>query len=131
MLLYGQEDDDFAYEDEHIEMESENQEHDDLDEREFDTEGAVIRGEAKSPVPTTISTLPRPAPKPTLAGTVPDANGHGLLQSHPPLRITSANASGLGLRGRLEPVSGPPNQNPIAGRARTKLAETSPKGLSE
>ena len=36
VAINGEEDDDFAYEDEHIELESENQEYDDLAESEFE-----------------------------------------------------------------------------------------------
>lgn len=49
MPIEGQEDDDFAYEDEHIEMESDNQEYGDLDEREFDSRSTLIRAELISP----------------------------------------------------------------------------------
>lgn len=48
MPIDGQEDDDFAYEDEHIEMESDNQEYGDLDEREFDSRSTLIRAEVRS-----------------------------------------------------------------------------------
>jgi len=51
MPVYGQEDDDFAYQDEHIEMESDNQEHDDLGETEFDSDPALITAAARLPVP--------------------------------------------------------------------------------
>jgi len=49
MLIDRQEDDDFAYEDEHIEMESDNQEYGDLDEREFDSPSTLSRAEVRSP----------------------------------------------------------------------------------
>lgn len=49
MPIDGHEDDDFAYEDEHIEMESDNQEYGDLDEREFDSRSPLIRAELRSP----------------------------------------------------------------------------------
>src|SRR6478752_8474734 len=64
MSVYGQEDDDFAYQDEHIEMESENQEHDDLDDGEFDSRPALIRAEARStntPIRAIVAREPQPA----------------------------------------------------------------------
>jgi hypothetical protein len=57
MPVEGQEDDDFAYEDEHIEMESDNEEYEPLDEGEFDSSSALIRAELKPPV--VPSSVPR------------------------------------------------------------------------
>jgi hypothetical protein len=50
MPVEGQEDDDFAYEDEHIELESDNEEYEPLDEGEFDSRSALIKAELKAPI---------------------------------------------------------------------------------
>jgi hypothetical protein len=63
MPVEGQEDDDFAYEDEHIEMESDNEEYEPLDEGEFDSSSALIRTELKAPVvPSSVAAQPDAKP---------------------------------------------------------------------
>lgn len=50
MPVEGQEDDDFAYQDEHIELESDNEEYEPLVEGEFDSRSALLRAELKAPI---------------------------------------------------------------------------------
>lgn len=87
MPVYGEEDDDFAYQDEHIEMESDNQEHEDLEETEFDSDPALITTAARLPIARLSPTpVPDPAsePEPILATVV--AESPSLLK---PARSTS------------------------------------------
>jgi hypothetical protein len=96
VAINGQEDDDFAYEDEHIELESENQEYDDLTESEFvEKQPSAIRAEAKSPA-APVTAPPRPSGlKPAIAQA--DSNPKPTSSSQaagPSTRTTSGSSSG-------------------------------------
>jgi len=72
VAIDGQEDDDFAYEDEHIELESENQEYKDLADSEFGSLPRLVKPEARFRVSPTTSDPPSRLPPriPDAASTV-------------------------------------------------------------
>src|SRR5438309_949331 len=92
MPIDGQEDDDFAYEDEHIEMESDNQEYGDLDDREFDTRPALIRAELNSPTPPS-SPAPLPDQKRAPAVPAPVQKAPPISAQAAPPKVTSVNSA--------------------------------------
>lgn len=128
MPLYGQEDDDFAYQDEHIEMESENQEYGDLDEREFDAR-AALRLEAKPPT-AAIGTVPRLGPKPAIAAGVSSVKQQTLFQA-PPNQATSSKAAELVRERPRDTTRSPAPQSSAAKQGTKKAAKPSPKSLAE
>ncbi|MFL6414713.1 MAG: hypothetical protein ACJ74Y_03455, partial [Bryobacteraceae bacterium] len=68
MSAYGQEDDDFAYEDEHIEIESDNQEYEDLEDGEFVKNPALLNVAIKSAATPSVPSTPKPSSVASMAG---------------------------------------------------------------
>jgi hypothetical protein len=138
VAINGQEDDDFAYEDEHIELESENQEYDDLTDSEFDRQPSAIRPEAKlQAAPVTAPPGPsglRPAiaeadsnPKPTAPSQAAgpstrttSASSSGAPPSRPPADISGIKRRSKTGAGRKQQAADPKKKVPSVRKAVTR-----------
>ncbi|MFL6448686.1 MAG: hypothetical protein ACJ746_13500 [Bryobacteraceae bacterium] len=126
MPNYGQEDDDFAYEDEHIEMESDNQEHSDLAESEFDHRPLPIPAEVESPA-AAVSHGHTPDPKPSIVNTLPHVRPQSSLSALPPVRSNSSTVFAVESRARRESAPQRPMPISTAERGTKKRAEPASK----
>ena len=101
-LLRGEEDDDFAYEQEHIERESENQEYEDLGEEEFPAAAHTNASEPDEPVRVPKISPPPPDPREeeinpvSIAEAPPEALTQGIGRSKPVRKKVSRQISRKG-----------------------------------